>query len=102
MQRFFALLIWQTGERSYEGFRRAVPVDVASRTLTDIAIGVVTVSDRASQGVYEDKGGPGVEAALRDLIASTGARSVGWCPTKGKRSRRRSANSPTSNAVLSF
>jgi molybdopterin adenylyltransferase len=38
--------------------------------LTDIPIGVVTISDRASQGVYEDKGGPGIEAALRDLLDS--------------------------------
>jgi len=36
----------------------------------EIPIGVVTVSDRASQGVYEDKGGPGIEAALADLLAS--------------------------------
>jgi len=35
-----------------------------------IPIGVVTVSDRASRGVYEDKGGPGVEAALEQLLAS--------------------------------
>jgi len=38
--------------------------------LLDIPIGVVTVSDRASKGVYEDKGGPGVEAALKDLLAT--------------------------------
>jgi molybdopterin adenylyltransferase len=38
--------------------------------LTEIPIGVVTISDRASRGVYEDKGGPGIEAALRDLLAS--------------------------------
>jgi molybdopterin adenylyltransferase len=38
--------------------------------LTDIPIGVVTISDRASQGVYEDKGGPGIETALRDLLGS--------------------------------
>ena len=38
--------------------------------MAEIPIGVVTVSDRASQGVYEDKGGPGVEAALGDLLAS--------------------------------
>jgi len=38
--------------------------------LSDIPIGVVTISDRASRGVYEDKGGPGVEAALRELLAS--------------------------------
>ena len=33
-------------------------------------IGVVTVSDRASAGLYEDKGGPGIEAALGALLAS--------------------------------
>ena len=38
--------------------------------MPDIPIGVVTVSDRASKGVYEDKGGPGIEAALKDLLAT--------------------------------
>ena len=38
--------------------------------MSNIPIGVVTISDRASHGVYEDKGGPGIEAALKDLIAS--------------------------------
>jgi molybdopterin adenylyltransferase len=38
--------------------------------LLDIPIGVVTISDRASRGVYEDKGGPGIEAALKELLAS--------------------------------
>ena len=38
--------------------------------MTDIPIGVVTISDRAARGVYEDKGGPGIEAALLDLLAS--------------------------------
>ena len=33
-------------------------------------IGIVTVSDRASRGDYEDKGGPGIIAALTDLLAS--------------------------------
>ncbi|WP_460449370.1 molybdopterin adenylyltransferase [Alsobacter sp. SYSU BS001988] len=33
-------------------------------------IGVLTVSDRASRGEYEDKGGPGVVAALSDILAS--------------------------------
>lgn len=33
-------------------------------------IGVVTISDRAFAGVYEDKGGPGIEAALAVLLAS--------------------------------
>jgi molybdopterin adenylyltransferase len=38
--------------------------------MTDIPIGVVTISDRASRGVYEDKGGPGIEAALKELLAT--------------------------------
>lgn len=35
-----------------------------------IPIGVVTVSDRASRGLYQDKGGPGIAAALAELLAS--------------------------------
>ncbi|MBR0679508.1 molybdopterin adenylyltransferase [Roseomonas eburnea] len=40
--------------------------------MTDAAtpIGVVTVSDRASRGIYEDKGGPAIEAALARILAS--------------------------------
>jgi molybdopterin adenylyltransferase len=41
-----------------------------------IPIGVVTVSDRASAGVYEDKGGPGVEAALAAIL------STPWRPVR--------------------
>lgn len=33
-------------------------------------IGVLTVSDRASRGEYEDKGGPGIESALTEILAS--------------------------------
>lgn len=33
-------------------------------------IAIVTVSDRAAAGIYEDKGGPGAEAWLRDTITS--------------------------------
>ncbi len=33
-------------------------------------IGDVTVSDRASAGLYEDKGGPGIEAALAAILSS--------------------------------
>jgi molybdopterin adenylyltransferase len=36
----------------------------------EVPIGVVTVSDRASRGDYEDKGGPGIVAALGDLLAT--------------------------------
>jgi molybdopterin adenylyltransferase len=35
-----------------------------------IPIGVLTVSDRASRGEYEDKGGPGIVAALTAILAS--------------------------------
>jgi molybdopterin adenylyltransferase len=38
--------------------------------MEQIPIGVVTVSDRASQGLYEDKGGPGIEAALAAILAT--------------------------------
>ena len=38
--------------------------------MADIPIGVVTISDRAFRGVYEDKGGPGIEAALTELLAT--------------------------------
>jgi molybdopterin adenylyltransferase len=44
--------------------------------LSDIPIGVVTISDRASHGVYEDKGGPGIEVALAELLASS------WRPAR--------------------
>ncbi|MFN9275081.1 MAG: molybdopterin adenylyltransferase [Planctomycetota bacterium] len=33
-------------------------------------IGIVTVSDRASLGVYADESGPAIEAALRDFLAT--------------------------------
>jgi molybdopterin adenylyltransferase len=35
-----------------------------------LPVGVLTVSDRASRGEYEDKGGPGIVAALSDILAS--------------------------------
>jgi len=33
-------------------------------------IGIVTISDRASQGVYEDKGGPAIQATLSAYLTS--------------------------------
>lgn len=33
-------------------------------------IAIVTVSDRAASGEYEDKGGPGAEAWIRDVVRS--------------------------------
>jgi molybdopterin adenylyltransferase len=38
--------------------------------MTAVKIGIVTVSDRASAGVYEDKGGPAIAEVLRDFITS--------------------------------
>jgi molybdopterin adenylyltransferase len=34
-----------------------------------IRIGIVTVSDRASQGVYEDRGGPAINECLKDILS---------------------------------
>jgi molybdopterin adenylyltransferase len=35
-----------------------------------IRIGVVTVSDRASRGQYEDRGGPAIQSCLNEILAS--------------------------------
>ena len=37
-------------------------------------IGIVTVSDRASRGEYEDRGGPAIQAYLEEVLSST------WAP----------------------
>ena len=34
-----------------------------------VRIGIVTVSDRASQGVYEDRGGPAIQQCLSEILA---------------------------------
>jgi len=36
---------------------------------TPIRIGIVTVSDRASQGVYEDRGGPAIRECLTEILS---------------------------------
>lgn len=36
-----------------------------------IRIGIVTISDRASQGVYEDKSGPAIQECLREILSCT-------------------------------
>ena len=33
-------------------------------------IGILTISDRASRGIYDDASGPAIEAALRDYLAT--------------------------------
>src|SRR5437868_11079234 len=36
-----------------------------------IRIGIITISDRASQGIYEDKGGPAIQDCLREILSCT-------------------------------
>ncbi|MBG93591.1 MAG: molybdopterin adenylyltransferase [Chloroflexi bacterium] len=38
--------------------------------MSDIRIGIVTVSDRASKGLYEDRGGPAIISWLGEAISS--------------------------------
>jgi molybdopterin adenylyltransferase len=37
--------------------------------MTAIRIGILTVSDRASQGVYEDRGGPAIRDCLAEILS---------------------------------
>jgi molybdopterin adenylyltransferase len=37
--------------------------------MAPIRIGIVTVSDRASQGVYEDRGGPAIRDCLSEMLS---------------------------------
>ena len=39
--------------------------------MDNIRIGIVTVSDRASKGVYEDKGGPAIRDCLTEILSCT-------------------------------
>lgn len=41
-----------------------------SITRSEVPIGVLTVSDRASKGIYEDKGGPGIIAVLSEFLVT--------------------------------
>ncbi|QVL33716.1 molybdopterin adenylyltransferase [Telmatocola sphagniphila] len=36
----------------------------------EIRIGILTISDRASQGIYEDKSGPAIAQCLREMLSS--------------------------------
>jgi molybdopterin adenylyltransferase len=38
-------------------------------TLAPIRLGILTISDRASRGVYEDKGGPAIHECLTDILS---------------------------------
>ena len=39
-------------------------------TTATAKIGIVTVSDRASKGLYQDEGGPAIEAYLAEILVS--------------------------------
>ena len=39
-------------------------------TIAPVRIGIVTVSDRASQGIYTDRSGPAIRAALERIVAT--------------------------------
>ena len=40
------------------------------KQMTAVPIGVLVSSDRAFAGTYEDKGGPGIEAYLKDVLTT--------------------------------
>lgn len=40
------------------------------KQMTTVPIGVLVSSDRAFAGMYEDKGGPGIEAYLKEVLAT--------------------------------
>lgn len=44
---------------------------IAASGGTPVRVGIVTVSDRASQGEYEDRGGPAVAQYLADTVETT-------------------------------
>jgi molybdopterin adenylyltransferase len=52
-----------------KGLRKVCPNQELA-VAAEVLIGVVTISDRASAGLYEDKGGPGIEAALAAILAT--------------------------------
>ena len=58
------------------GQRTSFRFDLAGAALNSIPIGILTISDRASRGEYQDKGGPGIEAALSELLSSP------WLPIR--------------------
>lgn len=48
----------------------SAPVDSQPRSRAVIRIGIVTVSDRASRGEYEDKGGPAILVELQRMLST--------------------------------
>ena len=52
--------------------RQAAPLSTEDQALPQalIPIGILTVSDRASRGVYEDRGGPAIRAELARILTT--------------------------------
>ncbi|BAI75497.1 molybdopterin biosynthesis protein Mog (plasmid) [Azospirillum sp. B510] len=44
--------------------------DASPDATAAVKIGIVTISDRASRGIYEDKGGPAIREELTRIVAS--------------------------------
>ena len=63
MQQGFATRCDQRNRNERDGMTRPESGETAR-------VGIVTVSDRASRGQYEDRGGPAVRAYLADVLAS--------------------------------
>ena len=38
-----------------------------------VRVGIVTISDRASQGVYQDLGGPAIRDCLQEILSCWGS-----------------------------
>ena len=65
--------------------------------LESVRIGVVSISDRASAGVYEDKGGPAIRDCLAEILTCS------WEPVARLIPDEQPAiEAPTINAQRSF
>ena len=77
-------------------FARSSSIDHAAIDHMTIQLGIVTVSDRASRGEYEDRGGPAIREYFTEImrisLGSRPARDPGRTPhhrTHADRTRRR-------------
>jgi hypothetical protein len=57
--------------RSILDFARTAPLAVGEGPLNSARIGIVTVSDRASSGTYEDLSGPAIRDTLGAFLKSS-------------------------------
>jgi molybdopterin adenylyltransferase len=45
-------------------------MDISMTSIAPIRIGILTVSDRASKGIYQDLGGPAIRDCLNEILSS--------------------------------